>query len=65
MVIDNPNGSELKDQISAKGIIARNIRALKVVGKMTTKDWSYVRNSLTGMEDFLREHDIHYTCMTI
>ena len=54
MVIDNPNGGELKDQIAALGIIARNIRSLKVVGKMTTKDWNYVKSSLTGMEDFDR-----------
>ena len=52
MVIDNPNGGELKDQIAALGIVARNIRSLKVVGKMTTKDWNYVKSSLTGMEDF-------------
>ena len=59
MVIDNPNGGELKDQISALGINARNIRALKVVGKMTTKDWNYVKSSLTGMEDFdISETDI-------
>ena len=59
MVIDNPNGGELKDQIAALGIVARNIRALKVVGKMTTKDWNYVKSSLTGMEDFdISETDV-------
>ena len=59
MVIDNPNGGELKDQIAALGIVARNIRSLKVVGKMTTKDWNYVKSSLTGMEDFdISETDV-------
>ena len=58
-VVNNPNGGELKDQISAKGIIARNLRSLKVVGKMTTKDWNYVKSNLTALEDFdISETDV-------
>ena len=59
MVIDNPNGGQLKDQIAAMGITARNIRALKVVGKMATKDWNYVKSNLTALEDFdISETDV-------
>lgn len=58
-VVNNPNGGELKDMIAALGTNARNIRALKVTGKMTTKDWNYVKSNLTSVEDFdISETDV-------
>ena len=50
--IDNPNGGELKDLIAATGKSANSISVLKVTGKMTTKDWTFVKNNLTMLEEF-------------
>ena len=60
LTVNNPNGGELKDIITALGRNPREIRALKVTGKMTAKDWNYVRNSLTILEEF----DISETDLT-
>lgn len=51
-IIDNPNGDELKDMIAAMGGNARAMRALKVVGKMTTKDWNFVKSNMPSLEIF-------------
>ena len=51
MVVNNPNGGELKDNIAALGSNPRAIRSLKVVGKLTTKDWTYIKSALTALED--------------
>ncbi|MBP3775822.1 MAG: leucine-rich repeat protein [Prevotella sp.] len=59
LTVNNPNGGELKDIITAMGRNPREIHNLKVTGKMTAKDWSYVRNSLTILEEFdVRETDL-------
>ena len=50
LTIENPNGGELKDKIAAAGLTAGTIRAIKVVGKMAAKDWSYVKSSMTALE---------------
>ncbi|MBR2244763.1 MAG: leucine-rich repeat protein [Prevotella sp.] len=60
LTVNNPNGGELKDIISALGRNPREIHALKVTGKMTAKDWNYVRNSLMILEEF----DISETDLT-
>ena len=52
LTIDNPNGGELKDKIAALGITPSTIRAIKVTGKMTSKDWSYVKNNMSALEEF-------------
>ena len=51
-VVDNPNGGELKDMIAAMGITPSKVRALKVVGKMNTKDWNYVKSNMPQLEEF-------------
>ena len=59
IIVENPNGGELKDLIAAMGSNARTIRTLKVIGKMATKDWSYVRSSLPMLEEFdISETDV-------
>lgn len=59
IAVNNPNGGELRDMITAMGSNARTIRALKVIGKMATKDWSYVRSSLPMLEEFdISETDV-------
>lgn len=50
--IENPNGGELKDKIAAAGLTASTIRAIKVVGTMTAKDWSFVKNNMPTLEEF-------------
>jgi hypothetical protein len=58
ITVDNPNGGELKDIIAALGSNARTIRALKVTGKMMTKDWNYVR-TMSSLEEFdISETDV-------
>ena len=52
ITVNNPNGGELKDLIAAMGSNARTITALKVVGKMSNKDWNYVKNSLPMLAVF-------------
>ena len=52
LTIENPNGGELKDKIVATGITPGTIRAIKVVGKMATKDWNFVKNNMTALEAF-------------
>ena len=52
LTIENPNGGELKDKIAALGITPSTIRAIKVTGKMATKDWSYVKNNMPALETF-------------
>ena len=57
--IDNPNGGELKDLIAATGRATKSMSVLKVKGKMTTKDWSFVKNSLPALEVFdISETDV-------
>ena len=59
MTVNNPNGGELKDNIAAMGTNPNTIRALKVVGTMTTKDWNYIKNLLTALVDFdISETDV-------
>lgn len=52
LTIDNLNGGELKDKITALGLTPSTIRAIKVVGKMTTKDWNYVKSNMSALEAF-------------
>ena len=57
--IDNPNGGELKDLIAATGRATKSMSVLKVTGKMTTKDWTFVKNSLPALEEFdISETDV-------
>ena len=59
LTIENPNGGELKDLITAMGSTPRTIRTLKVVGKLTNKDWNFVMNSLPSLEVFdISETDV-------
>ena len=59
MAVNTPNGGELKDNIAALGCNPRTIRALKVVGKLTTKDWTYIKSALTALEDLdISETDV-------
>ena len=59
LTVNNPNGGELKDMISAMGMNPRTFRNLKVTGKMATKDWNYVRGNLTALEEFdISETDV-------
>ena len=60
LTVNNPNGGELKDIMTALGRNPREVHALKVTGKMTAKDWNYVRNSLTVLDEF----DISETDLT-
>ena len=60
LTIENPNGGEFKDKIAAAGLTASTIRAIKVVGKMATKDWTFVKNNMTALEAF----DISETDLT-
>ena len=50
LTIDNPNGGELKDKIAEMGNDPSTLRAIKVVGKMATKDWTFIKNSMTELE---------------
>ncbi|MBR4731026.1 MAG: leucine-rich repeat protein [Prevotella sp.] len=52
LTIDNPNGGELKDKVAATGITPSTIRAIKVIGKMAAKDWTFVKNNMTALEEF-------------
>ena len=52
IAVENPNGGELKEMIAAMGSSPATIRALKVIGKMNTKDWNLVRNGLSSLETF-------------
>ena len=56
LTVNNPNGGQLKDLIAAPG----TIRGLKVVGKMAAKDWTFVKNNMTALEEF----DISETDLT-
>ena len=59
LTVNNPNGGELKDMISALGMNPRTIRTLKVTGKMSNKDWNYVKSTLTALEAFdISETDV-------
>ena len=51
LIVDNPNGGELNDQILAQGGNARNVKALKVDGKLTSKDWSVIQNLMSNLEE--------------
>ena len=48
--IDNPNGGELKDKIAEMGNDPSTLRAIKVVGKMATKDWTFIKNNMPELE---------------
>ena len=52
IAIENPNGGELKEMIAAMGSSPATIRALRVIGKMSTKDWNFVKSSLPVLEIF-------------
>ena len=52
ITVENPNGGELKDLIAAMGSNSRTIRTLKVVGKVTNKDWAFVTSNLSRIEVF-------------
>uniref|UniRef100_UPI00258A1EFE leucine-rich repeat domain-containing protein n=1 Tax=uncultured Prevotella sp. TaxID=159272 RepID=UPI00258A1EFE len=52
ITIDNPNGSELKTKITGFNIEPSAIHALKVTGKLTSKDWNFVSSSLQMIELF-------------
>ena len=59
LTIDNPNGGELKDQIAALGLNPSTICAIKVTGKMASKDWAYVKNNMPVLQEFdLSETDL-------
>ena len=59
ITIDNANGGELKNNLIAAGLDPNTLVALKVTGTMTTKDWNYVKNSLTVLESFdISETDV-------
>ena len=60
LTIDNPNGGELKDKIAATGNAPSSLRAMKVVGKMSVKDWTFVKNNMLALEAF----DISKTDLT-
>ena len=51
ITVENPDGGGLKDMVTAMGSNPRTIRALKVIGKMNSKDWNYVKN-MTALEEF-------------
>lgn len=51
LTINNPNGSELKEMIAAKGSDPRTMRAMKVTGRMTVKDWNFVRSNMPMLEE--------------
>ena len=50
LTVQNPNGGELKELLSAMGSNASTLRTLKVVGKMNTRDWNFVSSSLQQIE---------------
>ena len=53
--VANPNGGELKNNISNPA----SLRALKVTGKMASKDWTFIKNNLPQLEMLdLSETDI-------
>ena len=57
--INNPNGGELRDQIAAAGRTPSSIIVMKVTGKMATKDWNYIRSSLSALKELdLSETDV-------
>ena len=59
IIVDNSNGGELKDKITAMGISPSKVRALKVVGKLNNKDWNFVMSSLTEIGEFdISETDV-------
>ena len=51
LMVDNPNGGELNDLIIAQGSHARNVKGLKVNGKLTSKDWSVIQNLMSNLEE--------------
>jgi hypothetical protein len=52
ITINNSNGGELKAKITEIGIEPSAIHALKVTGKLTSKDWNFVSSSLQMIELF-------------
>lgn len=61
IAVENPNGGELKEMIAAMGSSPATIRALKVIGKMSTKDWNFVKGNLPVLEEFdISETDVKF-----
>ena len=61
IAVENPNGGELKEMIAAMGSSPATIRALKVIGKMNTKDWNFVKGNLPVLEEFdISETDVKF-----
>lgn len=59
IAVENPNGGELKDLIVAMGSTPSTLRTLKVIGKLTNKDWNFVMSSLSELEVFdISETDV-------
>lgn len=50
ITVQNPNGGQLKELLSAMGSNVSTLRTLKVVGKMNARDWSFVSSSLPQIE---------------
>ena len=51
LLVNNPNGGELGSLITAQGGNARNVKTLKVNGKMTSKDWNIVKTLMSNLEE--------------
>ena len=60
LVVDNPNGGELNDQILAQGSKANRVTSLKVNGTLNAKDWNVINSLMTA----LREIDLTGTDLT-
>ena len=41
----------LKDALTAQGVELSTIKNLKVTGKMNAKDWTYIKDNLTALEE--------------
>jgi hypothetical protein len=50
IVVNNPEAGELEQSIAAMGIDVKQLKNLKVVGKMTESDFIYIRNNITYLE---------------
>lgn len=59
ITIENPNGGELRSIIQNMGLNAKTIRALKVIGKMNSSDWTLVSSIMRDLEVIdLRETNV-------
>ena len=51
LVIDNPDGGALNNQIVAQGGNPRQLTYLKVNGKLNTTDWTVIKNLMNNLEE--------------